>query len=368
MSSYKFAEFTLNTAQRRLYQNGEELEIRDRDFDVLVILLENRTQILSKDEIIKSVWKGLIVEDNSVERALVNIRKILNDSASNSRFIKTIRGKGYLFVGEVEKIETQQFQTVAPIKTTPKRSLSRSGSPISLFFVLIGIFSLLWLKSLDFYQRLTSQTLFYDDFSGKEIDSEKWITKGNNVKLSDGVVKISVDEVDNGGKLQSVYLTVDPNKDLTIKSRLKVSYNQSVQSNINFVGAFGIIFQSIDSNNFYGIKYANAEGEFCFQGNIIKTEGFYLVKNDGDVRQNRHHIEGKIGPQVEPVWDIWIEQKLIYQPQNETILFFIDGVKKTEYSIGKFPFTEENKLKLEIYPQGWWLHHTIEIDDIEIIQ
>jgi hypothetical protein len=152
---------------------------------------------------------------------------------------------------------------------------------------------------------------------------------------------------------------------LTIKSKIKVSYNQSVQSNINFIAAVGLVFLN---NDFYGIKYANAEGEFCYQGNMIKTEGFYLVKNDGDVRQNQHHNEGKIGPQVNPVWDQWFEQKLVYQPEDESLIFFIDGEKRGEFVIGKLPLGGENKLRLVIYPQGWWLHHFIEIDKIEITQ
>ena len=367
MLSYKFAEFTLNTAQRRLYQNGVEIELRNRDFDVLLLLLERSPQILSKDEIIKSVWNGLIVEDNSVERSLVNIRKILGDGAAKPRFIKTIRGKGYLFVGEIEEAESQPFQKATLIKSIHNRSFSRWILPTLTLFIFFGIFSLIWWKGVDFYQKLTTRTVFYDDFSGKEIDSGKWIFRGSSVRLSDGIAKISVEQVDNGGKLQSVYFTAEPLKSLTITSKIKVSYNQSVQSNLNFIGVFGFAVEN-DEANFYGIKYANAEGEFCYPGNIVKAEGFYLVKNDGDVRQNRHHVEGKIGPQVEPVWVKWFEQKLIYQPESETLSYFIDGVKKGEFLIGKLPPGDEKRLRLEIYPQGWWLHHSLEIDKIEITQ
>lgn len=378
MLSYKFAEFTLVSAHRKLFRDGKEMEMRDRDFCVLLILIENRPQILSKDKIIKSVWNGLAVEDNSVERALVNIRKMLGDSASNPRFIKTVRGKGYLFVGEVAEIggetrlssDTEPYKIIEPDgKPYRRRKLSRWISPVLITLILIGTFSLVGWNGNDFYENLTSRTLLYEDFSGGEIDPQKWTVKGNNVRLSGGIAKITVDEIDNGGNLQSKYFAVDPDKPLMIKSRIKISYNQSVQSNINFVGAFGIVVANNESEtNFYGVKYANAEGEFCYQDNIIKTEGFYLVRDDGDVRENRHHIEGKIGPQVESVWEKWFEQKLIYQPQNETMLFFIDGEKKGEFKIGKLPFGNENKLRLEIYPRGWWLHHSLEIDDILITQ
>lgn len=380
MTDYKFAEFILSPAKRKLFRNGREVELHDRNFDVLLVLIANRPQTLSKDEIIKSVWNGLAVENNSVERAVVNIRKVLGDRALNPRFIKTIRGKGYLFVCDVDEIRqeiqaqpiTEQYKTIEPKESVKSRNLSKWISPFLIMLVFIGLFLLVEWKGYGFYRHLTSQTVFYDDFSDKEIDTRKWIAEGKNVRLSEGIAKISVDEVDKGGNLQSVYFTIDPNKAFTIKSRIKVTYNQSVDYNINFVGAFGFAIPNDASNNdavnFYGVKYANAEGEFCYAGNIVKTEGFYLVKDDGDVRVNRHHTDGKIGPRIEPVWQKWFRQKLVYEPQNETMLYFIDGEKKGEFVIGKLPLGDKNKLRLEIYPRGWWLHHSLEIDDIEVAQ
>ena len=78
---------------------------------------------------------------------------------------------------------------------------------------------------------------------------------------------------------------------------------------------------------------------------------------------------GKSGITIgEPVWDKWVVQKLIYEPHNEILLYFIDGEKKSEFVIGELPFGSGNKLQLRIYLQGWWLHHSIEIDNVEVCQ
>jgi DNA-binding winged helix-turn-helix (wHTH) protein len=377
MPSFKFAEFTLIASQRRLFREEKEVGLRDRDFDVLLTLLENRARILSKDAIIKAVWNGLTVEDNSVERAVVNIRKTLGDSAAKPRFIKTVRGKGYLFVADVKESDPPGgalsgdvfLQIAAPPSS---RRTSKWAAPVLLALLLIALCSLGWSKRADLYERLTARMIFRDDFSGPQIDSRKWTVTGREIRLSDGTARITVDEVDHGGVLQSTDFTIDPDKPLTIKSRVKVSYNQSVRANVNFVGGFGLVGAGDEAagadKDFFGVKYANADGEFCSPGNIVRAEGFYLVKENGDVRENRDHNEGRIGPQIESVWANWFEQKLVYEPRNETLLYFIDGEKKGEFVIGRLPLGKENKLRLKIYPQGWWLHHALEIDDIELTQ
>ena len=74
MQYYEFANYKIYPATRKFCRQDVEIELRDRDFDVLIFLIENRSNIVSKDEIIRVVWSGTIVEDNSVERAVVNIR------------------------------------------------------------------------------------------------------------------------------------------------------------------------------------------------------------------------------------------------------------------------------------------------------
>jgi DNA-binding winged helix-turn-helix (wHTH) protein len=372
MLTYAFEEFAITPSQRRIFREGTEVELRDRDFDVLLMLIENRPQVLSKDNIIKCVWDGLIVEDNSVERSIVNIRKVLGDDASNPRFIKTVRGRGYLFAADVQETNNMVFPSRSVYKTVQGRPGKKWFAPILVSLILIVACAFVWWSSDVSFERLTARVVFQDDFSDNGVDAEKWTVTGSSVRVSDGTAQITVDKVDSGGHLQSSPFAVDPDKPLIVKSRIRVSYNQSVNANVDFIGAFGFVLPNEqlagEAQSFYGVKYANAEGEFCYQGNILKTEGFYLVKNDGDVRQNRHHTEGKIGPQTEPVWDKWVEQKLVYDPGNETLFYLVDGEKKSEFVIGKLPFGDGKRLRLIIYPQGWWLHHSIEVDDIEVYQ
>jgi DNA-binding winged helix-turn-helix (wHTH) protein len=167
MTTYKFAEFIINPDRRTVFLHAESLEIRDRDFDVLTFLIKNRPQILSKDEIIRGVWNGLTVEDNSVERAIVNLRKILGDKAIHPRFIKTIRGRGYLFIAEVEELKPENISKIIQIQTQKKSASTANWfSAAVIFLIFLGLIAFFRLTSTDVFNR----TVFYDDFSNLEID------------------------------------------------------------------------------------------------------------------------------------------------------------------------------------------------------
>ena len=373
MRFYKFEEFKIDAAKRRFFCNGQEIELRDRDFDVLLFLIENRSEIQSKDAIIKSVWDGTIVEDNSVERAIVNIRKVLGDDAANPWFIKTVRGRGYLFICDVEESSeekplAQNFQNSVQTEKPADRQIPKwIPSAAVASFLLIGFLGIFWWNSTEVFAYLTSKTIFTEDFSAQNINSDKWKPEGNSVRISEGKVRISLEKWAGGGKLKSVPFAYDPKKPLTIKSRQRISYNKSLKDKVLFIGAFGLAGDDERDENFLGIKYSNAKVDFEREGKAT-LEGFYLVKENADLLDEANHCNGQIGPRADAVWDDWFEQKLVYEPKTETLEFFINGEKKGEFPVGKLPASEGDKLRLIIYPNGAFLHHAIEIDYIRITQ
>ncbi len=369
MRFYKFDEFKIDVTKRKFFCDEQEIELRDRDFDVLLFLIEKRNETQSKDEIIKAVWNGTAVEDNSVERAIVNIRKVLGDDASSPWFIKTVRGKGYLFICDVEEFDEEELQSF--VESTPTKIVSKNRFPnwlpSAIFsFLLILVLGIVWWNSENLITYLTTETIFSDDFLGEKIDENKWNAEGDSVKSHEGIARISLDKFRNGGKLRSIYFSYNPEKPLTIKSRVRISYNQSIKETVTFIGAFGLVGENSDKD-FIGIKYTNAETKFPREGNVT-LKGFYMVKDNADLLNENNHCNGKIGQRTDAIWGKWFEQKLIYEPNTGTVKLFIDNEKKGEFAVGKLPVTKENKLRLYINPEGAFLHHAIEIDYIEITQ
>lgn len=385
-NTYKFSEFTLDSAKRTLFRGTNEIKLRDKDFDLLLFLVENALRQCSHDEIITAVWNGTTVENNSVEKAIGNIRSILGDDVKQPRFIKTVRTKGYLFVGDVKEVKEP-----LPEKSLYSANLSKPRSNILKYglgmrpvllslsaILLIGFFGLLLWKGKEVWARHDSNIIFADDFSGYEIDPNRWTVKGKNVRVERGIAKLIVEETDNWGRLESSFFSFDLNKPITVKSRLKVMYSQNLKDKVFFHGHFGFVIKDSRFNEeesfmtFLGVKYSNYDYESKFpDGNTKeqKAEGFFLVKGAGDPSSRPDYEIGKVGPRIKPVWDEWFEQKIVYEPFSGSMKYFINDELKQEFNVGKFSTDiQENKLRLDINPQGWWLYHSIEIDYVEIFQ
>ena len=98
---FLFEDFTLDGERRELRAKGAVVPVEPQVFDLLVYLIENRGRVLSKDDLIASVWGGRIVSDSTLDSRINAVRKVLGDSGKEQRLIRTATRKGIRFVGEV---------------------------------------------------------------------------------------------------------------------------------------------------------------------------------------------------------------------------------------------------------------------------
>lgn len=73
---YRFGSFELQPDQRRLLEEGRPLELGHRAFDVLLTLVERAGELVTKDELLRLVWPGLVVEENNLQVQVSSLRKI----------------------------------------------------------------------------------------------------------------------------------------------------------------------------------------------------------------------------------------------------------------------------------------------------
>lgn len=97
----RFAEFTIDPANRQLFRDGAPVELGGRYFDALVMLVRERGQLISKNRLHEEVWRGVPVTDEALSQAIMALRRALGDDAARPRFIETVPRHGYRFVGEV---------------------------------------------------------------------------------------------------------------------------------------------------------------------------------------------------------------------------------------------------------------------------
>jgi TolB-like protein/Flp pilus assembly protein TadD len=97
--TYLFSSYRLDLRRGSLSANGDEIPLRPKSFEVLRHLVQNAGRLVSKDELVSTVWPSVTVADEALARCVSDVRAALNDSGQS--IIKTIPRRGYLFTAAV---------------------------------------------------------------------------------------------------------------------------------------------------------------------------------------------------------------------------------------------------------------------------
>src|SRR5690242_18747494 len=98
---FLFGDHILDAGRRELRRGAEPISVEPQVFDLLIYLVENRDRVVSKDDLIASVWGGRVVSDSTLTSRINAARKAVGDSGGNQKLIRTIARKGLRFVGDV---------------------------------------------------------------------------------------------------------------------------------------------------------------------------------------------------------------------------------------------------------------------------
>jgi adenylate cyclase len=104
---YRFEDFLLDIDRRELRRGTDPVPLEPQVFDLLVFLVENRERLVSKADLIDSIWEGRNVSESALTTRINAARKAIGDSGDQQRLIKTLPRKGFRFVGVVQKEERQ---------------------------------------------------------------------------------------------------------------------------------------------------------------------------------------------------------------------------------------------------------------------
>jgi DNA-binding winged helix-turn-helix (wHTH) protein/alpha-beta hydrolase superfamily lysophospholipase len=118
---YRFDRFVLDAARRELHDGGKPVPVEPQVFDLLEFLIRNRDRVVSRDDVIESVWGGRIVSESTLATRINAARKAIGDDGSAQRLIKTVARKGFRFMADVEETESN-----ASAPTAPSASASQS--------------------------------------------------------------------------------------------------------------------------------------------------------------------------------------------------------------------------------------------------
>jgi DNA-binding winged helix-turn-helix (wHTH) protein/tetratricopeptide (TPR) repeat protein len=136
---FEFGPFRLDPEIRRLMHKGKAVSLMPRAFDLLLILIQRRPQLVTKEELLKQVWPDQFVEENNLTVMVSALRKALGDSYELHEYIETVARYGYRFVARVRERSVGEIDDAETDNHTPKlrgSSISHSQPPAISLAVL----------------------------------------------------------------------------------------------------------------------------------------------------------------------------------------------------------------------------------------
>lgn len=196
---FQFGDFQVDLLSRTLRRSEEVVMLNRRAFDVLVYLIQNPGRMVSRDELIKSVWADTFVDENSLAQSISALRRALEEKPGDNSYIVTLPGRGYQFVSQVRVLAPEDLGIVRgegmgdgnrpaglllrretirtvvteqeeelPVLLAPRRSWAKAGLSVVVLLVLGSVTYSLYRRSVP---RLTEQdTVVLADFANRTDD------------------------------------------------------------------------------------------------------------------------------------------------------------------------------------------------------
>ena len=103
----RFADFEVSLRSGELRRNGTKIKLQEQPFQILVLLLEQRGEVVTRDELRQKLWTAdtFVDFDNGLNIAIKKLRTALSDDADDPRYIETLPRRGYRFIAPVTAYE-----------------------------------------------------------------------------------------------------------------------------------------------------------------------------------------------------------------------------------------------------------------------
>ena len=134
---YGFGDFELDGGAVELRRAGAPVAVEPQVFALLLLLVENRERMVSKDEIIEKIWDGRIVSEAALTSRIKSARQALGDDGKAQKFIRTVHGQGFRFVADARERGVRPAQVSAGPPPSPAQS--EKPSIAVLPFRLVGV-------------------------------------------------------------------------------------------------------------------------------------------------------------------------------------------------------------------------------------
>ncbi len=121
---YVFGDYTFYPANQQLLYKGAKCHLESKMLQLLLILIEARPNLVSKQDLMEQLWPNTVVSEWSLARLVSDTRKLLDDNGKQQSIIKTVRGQGFSFSSEVDEI-IQAYEQAEQIQSKPSEGFAK---------------------------------------------------------------------------------------------------------------------------------------------------------------------------------------------------------------------------------------------------
>jgi DNA-binding winged helix-turn-helix (wHTH) protein/tetratricopeptide (TPR) repeat protein len=110
---YEFGPFRVDPEKETLLRAGESVPLTPKTFQILLVLIRSSKEVVTKDDLMKTVWPDTFVEEANLSRNIFMLRKALGETAQDHRYIVTVPGRGYRLAERVLLVPEQELTVIA---------------------------------------------------------------------------------------------------------------------------------------------------------------------------------------------------------------------------------------------------------------
>jgi TolB-like protein len=206
-----FGEFRFDRRRGVLSRREERgtfvpLAMGSRALEILGVLVERPSELVSRAEIFAAVWPGMAIEDRNLDVQIAALRRVLDEGGTGGSCIQTIRGRGYRFTAPVTRVEAGPISGMPPLPDKPSLAVmpfqNMSGDPEQEYFadgmveeIITALSRIKWRFVI---ARNSSFTYKGQTFEVKEVGRElgvRYVLEGA-VRRAGGRLRISVQLID----------------------------------------------------------------------------------------------------------------------------------------------------------------------------
>jgi eukaryotic-like serine/threonine-protein kinase len=117
-NTYQFGPFRVDPEKEVLLRSDEAVPLAPKAFQVLLVLMRHSKQVVTKDDLMKTIWPDTFVEEANLTRNIFLLRKALGESPQDHQYIVTVPGRGYRFAEDVQLVPEHAVEIVAASHST----------------------------------------------------------------------------------------------------------------------------------------------------------------------------------------------------------------------------------------------------------